>query len=64
MPLGSEALSPSASSSAAGSLSGQRLSRRQSWSRDDIAGSAARELQVRQMAQCLISCTMLTKHTC
>ena len=49
MPLGSVAMSPSAlSAAAAASLSGQRLSKRQSWRGDDLDGLAAKELQVIQ----------------
>ena len=43
---GSEGVSPSASSSAATSLSGRKLSKRQSWRAEDLATSASRELQV------------------
>lgn len=50
-PLGSDAMSPS--SAAAASLSGKRLSKRQSWRGDDLDGTAAKELQVNEQTASL-----------
>ncbi|CAL5219786.1 g1691 [Coccomyxa viridis] len=48
---GSDAMSPSAlSAAAAASLSGQRLTKRQSWRGDELDSSAAKELQAPQTA--------------
>ena len=47
-PLGADAMSPC--TAAAASLSGQRLTKRQSWRGDDLDGAAAQELQVHKQA--------------